>query len=206
MLRLIFLTLTLLTTSHAYSGQTVKVDPLRLVSLVGEVDGSTLAVVSRIERLADGSGKPIYLLINSPGGSVAIGAQVLSVMQAAQKRGHTIKCYVPLVAASMGFQILAKCNERYAFKYTLLLWHPMKANLDASTSDEMLYFSKRLRAWEKPFIDELLVALKISPETFFYHYRNETLWMAHEFNNLSPNFVNIVDDIAGVPDLFSLDN
>lgn len=185
--------------------KTVTVDARRVVRITGPISGNGIGIASEIEELASASTKPIHIIINSPGGSVATGSQILSSIEMAKNRGITVKCYVPVLAASMGFQVLVHCSERYALKYALLLFHPMKMSSNSPmTKEDLLYNSQRLREWEQPFIDDLLKALDISTEIFMYNYRNETLWMGFEFQTLSPKFLTIVDDIKGVNGLFSL--
>lgn len=186
--------------------QVLILDAARTVRIAGEINGSKLAVAGQIEKLADRSKKPIYLVINSQGGSVAIGMQILSSMYMAKSRGHKIVCVVPVVAASMGFQILAECDSRYALKYSLLLWHPMAQSFFMATlnGEDMLYNSQRIRAWEQPLLNKLLQVLRINKRFFYYHWRNQTLWTADEVKKFSPRFIRIVEDIKNLPDPFSL--
>lgn len=191
--------------STAASALTVEVNPLRLVNIKGEINGSSIKHASKIEQLADGTGQDIDIVITSGGGSVAMGSQVLSAIKIAQVRGHKVRCFVPVVAASMGFQIFIMCDERYALSNALLLWHPMKSGFNGGASkEEMLYAAKRLQAWEVPFVKLLISKLKINVKLFEYHRRNETMWMAYEFPKLSPKFLIIADDIKGAGDLFAL--
>lgn len=183
----------------------VEVDPFRTVYIRGEISGGTLDVLSKIVNLADGLGGDIHMVINSPGGSVVAGGHVLSAMQIAKSRGHRIVCYVPMLAASMGFQILIHCDKRYTLKNAALLWHPMTMYSNyGMSSEDLLYNHRRIRAWEKPFVQDLINALKISRKEFFYHYYHETLWLGFEFHKLAPGFITVVDDIRNVPELFSM--
>lgn len=187
--------------------KTFKADPDRLISFVGVIRSDVLPLASQIEKFSQQSTKPIYLLINSPGGSVIAGLQVLSAMKVAKERGVVFKCFTPVMAASMAFQILVNCNERYSLNNSLLLWHPMRASLQGSfTSEELLYEGGRLKALEKPLVLDLIRVLKISPNQFFYHYRHETMWTGDQINELSPGFLQIVDDFTGIKGAFDLGN
>ena len=207
MLKSLFLVLFTFFASSVFATEkytTVEVDPLRVVSIKGEIGMNSIKIAGNIEKLADGLGGPINLVITSGGGSVAMGSQILSAVTLAKSRGHEIRCYVPIIAASMAFQVFVHCDKRYALKHTLLLWHPMKTSIRSATADMLLYEGKRLQNWERPFILDLLKSLKIPYKTFQYHRQNETMWMAYEFNRLSPGFLTVVDDIKGVTDLFGL--
>lgn len=200
-----FLLLILAMFSTSANAFKIKVDPERTILIRGVIGGNGLAIAAHIERLADGKGAPIYIVINSPGGSVLTGSQIISAMHVAKSRGHKFICAVPVLAASMGFQIFVHCDQRYALENALLLFHPMSVELNGSQdSEHLLYYSLRLRAWEKPFIRDLMNTLKINADVFLYHYRNQTMWFASEFGELSPKFVKIVEDVRGFSGLFDL--
>lgn len=65
--------------------------------------------------------KPLYLLINSPGGSVLAGAMVISAMESAKVPIYTI-CLE--VCASMAAMIFEHGTERYVVDRALLMFHP----------------------------------------------------------------------------------
>jgi len=203
MIKILLLIMSLL--SCKTQARSIELNPKRTVVVKGVIDGRAIGTASLIEKLADGSGQPIYLVINSPGGSVIAGAQIISAMNLAKARGHKFICLVPMLAASMGFQIFVHCDQRYALENSLLLFHPMSVELNGSQdSEHLLYYSLRLRAWEKPFIRDLMNTLKINADVFLYHYRNQTMWFASEFGELSPKFVKIVEDVRGFSGLFDL--
>jgi len=183
--------------------QTFTANKERTVYFKGVIGGSAIKQASRIEALSRVSAANIDFVINSPGGSVLPGLQVISAMRVAKARGVKFRCFVPVLAASMAFQILAECNKRYTLVNTLLLWHPVKISssepMDATT---LLYYGQDLRRLERPLVADLIRALNISRETFMYHYRHETLWTATQLMELSPNFISIVDNFANITDPF----
>lgn len=64
--------------------------------------------------------KPIYIYINSDGGDVIIGTQILNTIEASITPIYTVgfaKC------ASMASYILAAGHKRYCFKNTVVLYH-----------------------------------------------------------------------------------
>ncbi len=187
----------------ATAAATFTANGTRSIYISGEVDAGIIDKAARVTDLAKASSEPIDIVINSPGGSVLAGLQFLSAMDVAKARGVTFRCVVPFLAASMGFQIFANCDERYALKYAMLLWHPVKISGTLSY-DDMLYASDRIRALERPLMRQLLQVLGISRKVFWYHYRHETLWLANEFEDLSPKFLSVVDDIQNVDDLFRM--
>ena len=65
------------------------------------------------------SGDPIYLVINSGGGSIEDGLQLISVLQNMNRKVHTIT----LFSASMGFQTVQGLGTRYIIDSGVLMSH-----------------------------------------------------------------------------------
>lgn len=141
----------------------------------------------------------VELVLNSPGGSVFAGLQFVNAMQLAQSRGIKIKCYVAGMAASMAFQILAECDERYALRYSLLLWHPVRiAGIMVITPERAKALAAELARIEADLLTPIQRELELSEEEFMWHYLHETMWTAEGLAKVSPGFLTIVDDIPGV--------
>ena len=187
------------------TARTLTVDPKRTIVINKVVTGDILQDAGTLIDMADISKDPIYIVINSPGGAVFPGLQFITAMQIARHRGIKLHCVVPVMAASMGFQILVNCNYRYAFEHSLLLWHPMKiAGLMSLAASDCLYIGKELTKIERPLIVDIIKSLKITKRQFYYHYRHETMWTAGTLKKMSPNFLIQIDDIRGVTGFFNL--
>lgn len=182
----------------------IEVDKQRTVFIAGAIDGNVLAAANAIEQLSTKSTKPIYIVLNSPGGNVIAGIQVLSAISAARTRGATIKCVVPMMAASMAFIILAACDERYAFPNSLLLWHPVRTS-GSMSSKEAEQVAEDIARLERPLVQALIKSLNIDEETFYKHYYHETLWTGASLAEVAPSFLTLVQDIRGAGILFSID-
>src|SRR5688500_11442029 len=62
-----------------------------VVLLVDQVNVSTVdTAIAEISRFNSQSNKPIYLLINSPGGSVFDGARLITAMEASKNKVYTV--------------------------------------------------------------------------------------------------------------------
>lgn len=185
-----------------------KVDKDRTLYLRGEVADNAMAMASQVVDLASKSRAPISIVINSPGGSIYAGLQLMSAIGMAQKRGVMVRCVVPVLAASMAFQIFSVCDERYTLQYSLLLFHPARLMLKGMfTADELEYAGKQLRALDEKLKDELSVRLGMERSVYDYHYAHETLWIATDLNAaVERDFATIVDDLSGVSDPFGLGN
>lgn len=181
----------------------LSVDNKRLVRVVGEIDGGILRSASQVLSLADDNKEPIYVMLNSFGGSIYPGLQFVQAIEIAKSRGIVIKCFVTNTAMSMAFYILTYCSERYAFENSLLLWHPAKAGLMGSFDQQTLRaISKDLARLENPMIENMLTRTGIARKTFMYHYKNETVWVSPALNVLAPGFLTVVTDVPGVDNLF----
>ena len=169
------------------------------------MDSGIIFEAQRILDFADKSKDPIYLVINSPGGSVVAGLQVITTMRIAQSRGVTIKCIVPMMAASMAFQIFAECDERYAFDNSLLLWHPIRVTVNGVlTPKRATELAKMMALYEKHMVDVLLAKLEIDPEVFYYHYYSETLHLGVGLKEIAPDFLTLIQDVEGIKIPFSM--
>jgi ATP-dependent Clp protease, protease subunit len=180
------------------------VNKKRLVELIGVVGKNAVdeVAVSIYGMTRKDRTKPIWMLINSPGGSVYSGTVVLDAMALAQESGITIKCLSGVLAASMGFVILSKCDERYTLPTTRLLFHPMSVSTRGAQVTH-LHTNLGTTIDEENYLKELQrSALNFSEEHFERHYQAETFWDARQLRALSPQFITIVRNVWGVKNLF----
>jgi ATP-dependent Clp protease protease subunit len=72
--------------------------------------------------LGAGNG-PITVVINSPGGDVVAGLDIVSQIRSLQRTGIEVRGHVMGDAASMGAVILAACSVRSMTSLSRLMWH-----------------------------------------------------------------------------------
>ena len=84
--------LLLLVLTSPLFGNTLEIDPDRFIKLQGEVNEKTISVASEIEKLYSDNDDNIYLLLNSPGGSVLYGNLVIAAIEQAKSRGIEVIC------------------------------------------------------------------------------------------------------------------
>ena len=65
------------------------------------------------------SGYPIYLFLDTPGGSIQAGIELIEYLNGINRPVHT----VTLFAASMGWQLAQHLGKRYVLKYGVLMSH-----------------------------------------------------------------------------------
>jgi ATP-dependent protease ClpP protease subunit len=91
--RVLLLVATLFTVSCAYTfpakAEVLEIDPDRHFVIDGVIQGSSLIHMADdlMKMVNENSEDPIYLTINSPGGSVLPGIQFITAMNVAQARG-----------------------------------------------------------------------------------------------------------------------
>src|SRR5690606_10394069 len=109
--------------------------------------------------------------------------------------------------ASMACQVLAHCDERYALPRSLLLWHPPAiVSRGAINSYALRYLAEQITIMARRLTSELLARMTIPDKDFWYHYRNETLWLASDLVKASPGFLTIVTNVTGLKDPRNLFN
>lgn len=176
----------------------------RTVYVAGSIDGSSLSVARKIERLSAASDKDINIFINSPGGVVIVGLQIIQAMDIARTRGVKIKCSVGVLAASMAFQLLPHCDERYAMRHSMLLFHPARAIVNGGiTGEQAVLLGKELSEIDRRAnIESELMMGSPAPGWLVLHHRNETFWQAQDLvDETMNNWLTIVDvlDVPGGP-------
>ncbi len=131
---------------------------------------------------ADGSGKPISLVVDSPGGSVVAGFWFVNRMEEARGRGVKINCFVPNLAASMAFQILMHCDSRQVLEKSFLLWHPVRVSVGGFSGEPMtaasaLELFERLHPVDVQIYAEIWRVMHVDRSNSYirYHFEHETL-------------------------------
>lgn len=199
----VLLSFMLLAFASTVTAKSVTFDAKRTVRIVGEIDGSSIdKYAEKILKLI-GNKKPIYLLINSPGGMVLPGTTVVDAIESAKASGSEVHCVAGSLAASMAFQMFTHCSHRYAFAHTKLLFHPMSIEIGGRVS-ELATLLTYLARVEKDMKKRLLKELNIPADVFEAHYAAETMWEARHIKEMSPKFLTIVTEVKGIKKLFTL--
>lgn len=93
----------------------------RTVYIYGEINGSHgPEIATKILSLGD-SKEPMYVFINSPGGSVLVGATIISAIEAAKGPVNTICVQL---CASMAAMIHQYGTQRLVMGHSILMFHP----------------------------------------------------------------------------------
>lgn len=106
--------------------------------LNSEVNGeSTSAIIAKAKELDSKltsserfsrSKAPLYLFLNTPGGSIQSGLELIEALNGIDRKTNTIT----LFAASMGFQIAQNLNDRLILKNGVLMSHHAAGEMQGS--------------------------------------------------------------------------
>lgn len=190
------------------NSQVLELNPKRLVEVIDVIDGSQLGLAQKIDDLAsDGTGQTIDILVNSPGGSVLIGYMIADSIKAARAKGVKVRCAVGILAASMAFNLLASCSERYALQHAALLFHPPRIySKEALTVPILLKAAEDLQRTINNTSGEIMDMLGMDEEQFSHHFFAETMWQAQDIVAESPHkWISIVSEIKGSKLVFTPD-
>jgi ATP-dependent Clp protease protease subunit len=111
----------LMTASLSFSKEIVLTKDNTLI-LDSAFSGESVSKLIQQARQMDSdlqSGYPIYLFLDSPGGSIQAGLELIEALNGINRPVHT----VTLFAASMGWQLVQHLGERYILKYGVLMSH-----------------------------------------------------------------------------------
>ena len=100
--------------------QTITLKKNNFVSIKDEV--SEQNVIKWSNELNKLNSNPIYLYIDSPGGSVDAGLQFINTINYHKNQGKIINC-IAKSAYSMAFVIFQNCSNRYVISSTTLMQH-----------------------------------------------------------------------------------
>lgn len=117
--------LVLFTSGCAFGKERFVLEENGFIPIVNEITYSTAqAVISDILSFEGGDTTIIYL--DSPGGSVMAGMQIIEAMKASKKHFTCVASF----AASMAFAIFQACDARYLLETGTLMQHQMSFGLN----------------------------------------------------------------------------
>lgn len=156
--------------------KTYKVDlknKTRVVVIKGAIRmGMAEDIVRQVYDLSYESSAPIYYVINTFGGSLLAGNQIIRAMTSANASSI---CVVDGAAYSMGALILAQCNSAYIHKDASVMFHEGYLRVEGKLSEVFSYIG-----FEKQRFDALnkqtARLLKMSLKSYLAKQKNE-MWL-----------------------------
>jgi ATP-dependent protease ClpP protease subunit len=167
----------------------VELSPEKTIVIGGVISNRMFTpTVEAMEKIAS-KHKEIDIILSSPGGDVITGSLLIDRMEQLKLRGINIRCVVRDVAASMAFQILLHCNERYATPHSFLLWHPVRVFMQSvMTADMAQVLAIQLASADEVALHDIQAYLPMNEADLLWHFKNETLHQAYNLLMTAPGF------------------
>ena len=160
-----------------------------LLGGVVENENSTL-LANAITRLDNGDPEPLYLLIDSPGGSVFAGTKIISAIEASIRPVYTV-CLG--LCASMGAMIHSYGHKRFAVDRSVLMYHPAAGDVRPGTVPNMVAALALVERFTNKMFLNVQKRSKMSTEEFEVKVL-KNIWIdAEDAKN-----INLVDDLVVV--------
>lgn len=112
----------------------------RIIKISEEINNAmSYEVTNRLLAMDNNGHKPIKLYINSPGGSVNAGWEIIDTMQAIKSPVHTINT---AMCASMAAVILSFGKKRYSLPHARVMIHEVSSGMQGKFRDMKAEFEE----------------------------------------------------------------
>lgn len=132
--------------------QTINLNKDNVLLLDNEVNVETVAKLMQRAQELDAkltSNDPLYLVLNTPGGSIQDGLELITFLKGLNRPVHTITIF----AASMGFQIVQGLGDRLVTPFGTLMAHKargaFRGEFPGQIDSRYVYYIKRLNEMDK---------------------------------------------------------
>jgi len=165
------------------------------VVIRGNINGQSTSKV--ISKLSDNSEKDLYVYLNTGGGSVIDGMQIVQTLLTIQKSGRNVHC-IGNIALSMGFVIMQFCQNRYVLESSILMQHQMSLGTEGqlmNIKSYMQFIESMSESIDKRQAQRMNMTL-----VDFKNKANNDWWMFGEdsvLNNAADKLVYIKCDVKG---------
>ena len=185
--------------------QAGELKPERTLYIEGAISFDTLSpLFDKVEALTkeavtNKNKDTINIIISSPGGEVISGNMFINRLIALKGLGVDVDCYVQDMAASMAFQLLTQCSNRYALDTSYLLWHGVRTQMRGPiTSLVAASLLEDLEMMDEAVMIQLEGALALKPNELTRHFERETLWTGQQLRAVAPGFMSVSSDYPEV--------
>ncbi len=162
---------------------TVDLHNPKVVLITGEVNAfSTTRWLGAFYRSHLLPGDVLLIIINSPGGHAQAGDTIIAAIEAEKAAGMKVVCIGDRQVASMGFNIMTHCNERYATPKTKFLAHKAET-YDISgrkTAHNLRLEADRLDAMDDKYRRANAAAMHLTLAEYDLIADNETIWTVEQ--------------------------
>ena len=144
--------------------------------------------------------KNIYVYINSNGGSVESGSDIIENIKYLNSTGYNITC-VAQKAYSMAFHIFQHCKQRYITSSSTLMQHQMSLGVNGNYENIKTYL-EMVEEMNEELINYSAKRIKMSPSSFKNKIMND--WWFYGKNAIENNIADKIVTIGCSPDLFNM--
>jgi len=145
-MRVIFvLLLSVMFTGMCFSQEIILTKDNTLI-LNRKVDGQSVSKLMGDARSLDAnlkSGYPMYLFLDTPGGSIQAGLELIEFLKGINRPIHTVTLY----AASMGWQIVQHLGNRHVLEYGVLMSHKARGGFSGEFGGGESQLDSRYDLW-----------------------------------------------------------
>lgn len=134
------------------------------------------AAVDLMKKCATNSGKDLYLVLYSPGGSVSDGKNFIDFVQALPCKVHTITAF----AASMAYQIVQSLGTRYIIQSGVLMSHRaavdgLGGQFPGELNSRLQYLTDMVTELDKRTANRIGITLSAYKKEI-----HDELWLTHD--------------------------
>lgn len=173
----------------------VELTPQNLVSLTTDVNPRSVTNV--IWQLEHNNSKAIYLYINSPGGDIVAGYQLVQYLLVTHKN---IQC-IAAVAASMAHVILEACPVRLGTPINILLQHKAAVGIAPSSASQIEQTLKVLTGLE--LVLNTLEAKRIGVSLEEFEKRTFYPWITFGPESIKENMIDKIVTVTCSSELYN---
>lgn len=176
-----------------------EVRPAPRIVLIDDVIAPSNAgvVADALYALSQQNKEPVTVLIDTVGGSVSAGFEILNAFAVAQARGVKLQCLVINQAISMGFWIYLHCDQRAALPHAQFLWHRIRIFSPPMiiTGPGALEMAVSLLRADEALMADLFRFLPMEHAEILAHLEAESLLPAQYLISKAPQFLVITTKI-----------
>lgn len=154
----------------------------KVSNIIGVIDYSMLYRFYLEEQMTANLPGDRLIIISSPGGSMEIGNNMLSLIDQEKANGTRIICAVVGGASSMAFNILTHCDVRISSPDATFIVHPAEISelpgSERHTAHNLRKVAKMLETYDAPFRFDNAKAMGLSLSKYDTYANAETEWQA----------------------------
>jgi ATP-dependent protease ClpP protease subunit len=144
----------------------IKLDDKNTVTLRGEVTSQSTAKAAA--EILEKDSSDVYVIINSPGGSVLAGLQLIDLIKGNHKKVHCIAMF----AASMAFDLFEECDDRLILENSLLMQHVPSYGVEGNEPNNWS-FAQFMHKLHMDMLEKQSARLHLSKDAFYAKVRDD---------------------------------